>query len=309
MRSGWVAGVTRARLLLSRTIGVEHARAVAGCGTLGEGVGSLAGSAYGERVHPGASLDAAQRGVEETLLWHLRIVAGWLPSSGAGLMRALAAWFELQNIDARLAALASDGREPEPFVLGGLATAWTRIEPAHTVEEIIAAVTGSAWGEAAAWGLPTDLTVGLRVAWAQRVVEATPAAAEWVAGAGALFLARELLLAGRRADSALLRALPGMGEDALAADSLDELRAALPMQAAWALAGCNEPSELWRCELRWWDRVERDAAALLHTWGDEDVVLAAVALLAVDAQRTMRALAAAARGGRPDLVELIDGAV
>ena len=53
-----------------------------------------------------AEVVAAQRGVAETLLWHLRILAGWLPAAGAGLMRALAGWFELQNIDARLAALA-----------------------------------------------------------------------------------------------------------------------------------------------------------------------------------------------------------
>ena len=49
-------------------------------------------------------------------------------------------------------------------------------------------------------------------------------------------------------------------------------------------------------ELGWWDRVEDDAHALLRRIDDEAVVLAAVALLAVDAQRTVRALESAARG-------------
>jgi hypothetical protein len=308
VKAGWVAGVTRARLLLSRTIGPEHARAIAGCGSLDEGLRALSGSAYGERVQAGASLAAAQRGVAETLLWHLRILAGWLPAAGAGLMRVLAGWFELQNIDARLAALASDGREPPPFVLGGVATAWTRIEPARTVEELADAVARSAWGRTTVGLAADELTLGLRASWAQRVLEAASAAADWVAGAGALLLARELLVAGSRAHGEQLRQLPGVGEDALAAASLDELRSALPAQAGWPLAGMNEPSELWRAELRWWDRVEREAPLLLQTWGDE-VVLAAVALLAVDAQRTVRALESAARGGRPELVELIGGAV
>lgn len=308
MRAGWVAGVTRARLLLSRVIGADHARAVAGCRSLAEGVGVLAGSAYGERVQAGVDLVAAERGVAETLLWHLRILAGWLPAGGAGLVRALAAWFELVNIDARLAALVSDGREPSPFALGGLATAWARIEPVRTVEELADVVAGSAWGDPGGRS-PAELTLGLRVAWARRVQEAAPEAGEWVAGAGALLVARELLVAGSRARAAQLQRLPGIGERAVGAGSLEELQTALPAHAAWALAGVSDASELWRAELGWWGRAERDAPALLRTRGDEAVVLAAVALLAIDAQRTVRALRAAAYGGSPELVELVDGAV
>jgi hypothetical protein len=106
VKPAWTAGVTRARLLLSRRIGPGLANTVAGSPSLADGLAALAGSAYGERVRAGQDLGAAERGVADTLLWHLRILAGWLPTAGAALVRALAGWFELVNVDARLAALA-----------------------------------------------------------------------------------------------------------------------------------------------------------------------------------------------------------
>jgi hypothetical protein len=115
-------------------------------------------------------------------------------------------------------------------------------------------------------------------------------------------------VAGSRARAAQLGRLHGIAEEALAAGSLADMHAALPAQAAWALEGISDPAELWRAELAWWSRPERDAPALLRAWDDEPVVLAVVALLAIDAQRTVRALRAAAHGGSPDSVELFDGA-
>jgi hypothetical protein len=306
VKLGWTAGVTRARLLLGRTIGANQARDVASHGSLADAVGALAGSAYGERVRAGAELVVAERGVAETLLWHLRILAGWLPAAGANLVRALAAWFEVANIDARIAALAGDGREPSPFELGGLATAWPRIESARTVEQVAQVLALSPWGDRLGRSAP-ELSLGLRVVWARRVQEAAPGSADWVGGAAALLVARELLLGGGRERSDQLRRLPGIDAAALAAGSLDELRRALPRQAVWALVGLSEPSELWHAELRWWNRVEREARAMLRVTRDETVVLAAVALLAADARRAARALDAAAHGGRPELVELVGG--
>jgi hypothetical protein len=300
VKPGWTAGVTRARLLLSRAIGPTHASEVAASRSLGDGLGALAGSAYGERVRAGQGLVAAQRGVAETLLWHLRILAGWLPAAGAALVRALAGWFELVNIDARLAALASDGREPRPFVLGTLATAWNAAEHARTVEELARAVAGSAWAVPQA-ASPAELALGLRVAWARRVHESVPEAADWVAGAGALLAARELLVARSDRHATQLLLYPGIDQRVLAANTLPELRDALDPTARWSLSDIAEPDELWRAELGWWDRVEDDAHALLRRIDDEAVVLAAVALLAVDAQRTARALASAARGAKTEI--------
>ncbi|MGO8906543.1 MAG: hypothetical protein ACLQMH_13105 [Solirubrobacteraceae bacterium] len=247
----------------------------------------------------------------ETLLWHLRILAGWLPAEGAGLVRTLAARFELDNIDARLAALAGDGREPAPFVLGGLATAWPRVEQARTVEEIREVLAGSAWGEGSepeGPSGPAEIALGLRVAWARRVQETAPEASDWVAGAGALLLARELFVAQSRARVDQLRRLPGIGEDAVLAGSLAELSAALPARAAWALAEVKDPTELWRAELGWWSRVELDARVMARAREASTAVLAAVVLMAADAQRTVRALAAA-DGVGSESVELVVGAV
>jgi hypothetical protein len=304
VKPGWTAGVTRARLLLSRIVGAEQARAIAGRSSLDEAVAAIAGSAYGERVAERSGIVAAERRVADTLLWHLRILAGWLPAQSVGLVRALAAWFELQNIDGRLAALAGDGGEPQPFALGALATGWQAIERARSFEELAGAVAGSAWGDPGG-GSPAELALGLRVLWARRVDEVAPEAADWVAGAGALLAARELFVARSGGRLAQLRRLPGIGEAPLGAGSIEELRAVLHPQAAWALAGVREPGELWRAELGWWSRVEGDAIALLRRWGDETAVLAAVARLAVDAQRMAWALEAAAHGGDPELVELV----
>jgi hypothetical protein len=131
-------------------------------------------------------------------------------------------------------------------------------------------------------------------------------AAEWAAGAGALLAARELLVAGASEHARLLGRLPGVSRDALAAVSLHDLQAAVPRQAAWALEGVRDPADLWRAELRWWDRVERDAARLARSQRDEQAVVGIVALLAVDAERTVRALRTAAGGGLGELGKLVD---
>ncbi len=307
MKPGWTAGVTRGRLLLDRMLGPEQARAIATRPSLDTAVSAIAASAYGERVRPQADLVSARRGVADTLLWHLRVLAGWLPPTGAGLIRALAAWFELQNIDARVAALVGDGRQPPPFALGALATAWPTIDRARTIDDLIAAVARSAWGDPGGHS-PAELVLGLRVQWARRVLEAAPRAGDWVAGAGALLVARELFVEDSRARAVQLRRLPGIGERPLAAASLDELRGRLGPDAAWALAETTDPGELWRAELGWWSRVESEAIALLRRWDDVPSVLGAVACLGADAQRVARALETAARGGDPALVELVDAA-
>jgi hypothetical protein len=296
VKPAWTAGVTRARLLLRRTVGPELAGTLAASTSLADGLAALTGTAYGERVRAGQDLASAQRGVADTLLWHLRVLAGWLPAAGVALVRALAAWFELANLDARLASLAGDGREPEPFALGALSTAWATAEQAHSVEQLADALATSPWSIRRAHS-PAELSITLRVAWARRVQESAPEAAAWVAGAGSLLVARERLVARSNAHVDQLRRYPGIDDRALSADTLAELRDGLDPGAGWALGTVADASELWRAELAWWDRVEDDSRLLLRRIDDEAVVLAAVALLAVDAERTARALQSAAQGG------------
>jgi len=202
-----------------------------------------------------------------------------------------------------MAALAGDGREPQPFDLGGLASAWPRLERARTSEQLREGIAGSVWGVRPE-PPESELALALRVAWARRVQEAAPEAGDWVAGACALLAARELFLGAGHEHVGQLRRLPWIGEPALRAGSLQEMRAALPAPAAWALADTHDPADLWRAELGWWGRVEGDAGALLRGRAPHGAVLGAVALLAVDARRTARALAAA-QSGDAELREIV----
>ncbi len=293
---GWVAGSVRARHLLARRFGREAALALAGSTSLEEAVSVLAGTAYGRSVRPGMDLAAAQRALGETALWHVRVLAGWTPPRGLEPVRALAAWFELANIEDRLAYLAG-GEMPAPFALGGLATVWPRLAAAQSAAEVRTALVGSPWGDPGADD-PAAIGLGLRIAWARRVLGAVEEAVDWAAGAVALLLARELFLAGRSAGLLAARRPPGVGSAWPRASSLGALREALPPQAAWALSGVDEPGELWRGEAAWWRRVEQDGARLAREpHMGRATVIGCVVLLGVDAWRTAGALESAARGG------------
>ncbi|MFE5588253.1 hypothetical protein ACFQ87_44480, partial [Kitasatospora sp. NPDC056531] len=69
MAAGWVAGVTRARGLLSRCLGHRGARELAAAGTLTEAVRRLAATPYRRFPPPDPDLAEAQRAVSATLLW------------------------------------------------------------------------------------------------------------------------------------------------------------------------------------------------------------------------------------------------
>ena len=116
---GWVAGSVRARHLLARRLGRSDAWALARVPSLDAALERLAGSPYGRRCRLGLSLADAQRAVAGTALWHVRVLAGWTPPRGLEPVRALAAWFEIANVDDRLAYLA--GAEPRCSARGAAA--------------------------------------------------------------------------------------------------------------------------------------------------------------------------------------------
>jgi len=307
MSTAWVAGSVRAKAMARRRLGVAATRAVARLPDLQTAVGSLAGTPYGHDVRVDQTLAEAQHAVGATLLWHLRVLAGWVPREGADMLRILAGAFEIANVDEHLQALR--GRPTEkPFRLGTLATAWGRLATTTSVDEMRDVLTASAWGA------PGDdnaaaLHLGLRLSWAARVQAGVPGTGAWAAGAAALLVARETFVARRRLSTASVRpveALLGLGwQDAR---TLADFAAALPPEARWVVADVGSVDALWRAEAAWWRRVEHDGFSLLRRpeFGAAALVGSA-AVLAADAWQVRAALEAAARGGQAS--EVFDGVV
>ncbi|MEU6973192.1 hypothetical protein AB0A71_36830 [Kitasatospora aureofaciens] len=289
--------MTRARGLLSRRLGLDGARELATAAGLGEALRVLAVTPYRRFLPPEPDLAEAQRAVSATLLWHLRVLAGWLPRSGAQAVRALAAGFETANVEDLLRSFT--GAPPRrPYALGALATAWRRAAHARTPEELRAALAASAWGDPGGTD-PATVAMALRMSAARRVADTVPPARRWALGRASLLTARTLFVVGRP--------LPGnagrhasrlLGPAAVAAGSLEELRRALPADARWALDGIEAAADLWRAETRWWTVLDGEGRDLLRgtQYGPAPVV-GAVAALSVDAWRVRAALELAAHGG------------
>jgi hypothetical protein len=286
-------------------MGPAPALALARSSSAAEALALLTAGPYGRRGDVGADVATAQRSIAAMTLLHLRLLAGWLPPGAVGLVRSLAGWFELANIEDRLAYLL--GHEPgHPFELGSLTLAWPAVARAQTPGDVREALARSAWGDPGSEE-PADVHLSLRVAWARRVAAEVPEAAAWVGGALAVFVARLLLRdAGTARSATVLTSILDTGWSR--AMTVEALARSLPADAAWALEGIDGPEDLWRAEVAWWARVERDAEAMVgrHREGRHAVV-GVIALLAADARRAAAALEAAARGGG-DLYEEIVGA-
>jgi hypothetical protein len=293
----------RAGSLARRRLGAAAARGLAASASLEGATAVLAATPYRHGVRAGQDLAGAQRGVTITLLWHLRVLAGWLPRDGERMLRLLAGWFEIANVDDLLQRLAGRPAE-EPLQLGALATTWPRCAHARSAAELRTTLATSPWGDPGG-ATAREVQLGMRLSWAARLSR-LDRAAPWAAGAAALLVARERFVAGRDLPATPRRqATRLLGQKALAATSLAELRRRLPDPAGWVLAGIEDPVDLWRAEAGWWSRVERDGFQLLDAarFGAAPV-LGAVAVLSADAQRVRAALELAARGGRP--LEVLD---
>ncbi len=267
MSAGWVAGCVRARALVRSRTDTGVARRLAACGSLAEALHLLAATPYGANIRRDPTLAAAQHEVAATLLWDLRVLAGWLPRDGVRLLRTLGGWFEIANVDELLQSIAGRSAGPE-FRLGALATAWPRLRQAANAGELRTALAASAWQDP---GQQTAraIRLGMRVRWTARIAELGEPARTWAAGAAALLAA-------------------------------GEVAAPVPARACWVLAGITSPDGLWRAETALMARVERDGLRLLHAPGlDSGVVLGAVAVMACHAWRIRAALELAARGGTP----------
>ena len=251
MTGDWTAVAVRARGLSARRLGRAEARGLARSGSLAEAVGILSHTPYGRDVRPGMDLAPAEHAVFSTLLWHLRVLAGWAPSRGLDRVRLLAAGFEIANVVGHLPRASSEARAIRPpYALGALTTAWGTISRAASGEEVRRALATSAWGDPGGSEIPV-VGAALQVAWARRVAFGVPEARSWARIFAGLILARMLAAGappapGGGIDRNLRLLLGGRWEGATA---LGDLARTLPT-AAHALAGGRAAGDLWRAGAR-----------------------------------------------------------
>lgn len=298
MTAAWVAGSVRAKAMTQRRLGTATIRSLAESRTAAEALMTLSRGPYGHDVRTDQTIAEAQRGVVDTVIWNIRVLAGWLPRDGATMLRALVGGAEVVNLHDHLLRL-SGVETPRPYRLGGLATAWSRLASAGSAEEVRRVLATSSWGDPQA-DTPGDIVLTMRTVLADRVISAVPSSLPWSAGATALLVARELFMSRRPLPrQAALTAARVIGSTAMAATTLAGFVEALPPAARWALAGIDDPIDLWRAEARWWTRVERDGVAMIRgSSAGPEVAVGAVAMMAVDAWRVRAALEVAARGGK-----------
>jgi len=300
----WVGADVRAIAMSRRTIGRVGAASIAGCPDLATALAELQSSPYARDIRPADDLAAAQRAVACTLLWNVRVLAGWVPASGVGMLRIAMAWFEILNLEARLRP--ADRATAAPlFDMGSLATTpggAESITPGNVLERLRAT-----W-----WGAPSNdslwaVGLAMRSRLVDRASAGVPGARAWAAGAAALIVARERVVAGNQLPPDVRHNLAHtLGQQALEGDTVDSLRERLPERARWVLNSVTSTEDLWRAESGWWARVEADGRELLRrsSFGPEPVV-GAVAVMAADAWRVRAALHAAALGGATEAFDAL----
>jgi hypothetical protein len=306
MSAGWVAGTVRAKAMARRALGVDAARQLAASTSLGEAQRQLQATPFRSAAETRLSLDEAQHAVAATILWDMRVLAGWLPRDGVSLLRLLAGWFEIANVDELLQALAGRPSGAE-FQLGALATAWPRLREASSAPEVRHVLAASAWGDPGG-DTDRDIRLGMRTRWAARIAASGDRARGWAAEAAALMApaqpsapasakpggsdtaqgraraVSDLVSPGRRGPAAAARPRPPRPASGLAAE---------PVRAAPLHA------DSWQAEAGWWRQVEHEGRALLRSSAtSSEPVLGAVIVMAADARRVRAALGCAARGGR-----------
>jgi len=302
MSADWVAASVRARSMAQRRVGAGGSRRLAEQHSLADALLMLADTGYADRLAGCTDLAVAERATRDTVLWQLRVLAGWMPARGTRLVRAAAGAFERDNIVALARRLDGGAAADNPFDLGALATVWPRLRTVASAEELAEALRSSPWGDPGSDGAGSGGTAALRdvltLVWLRRLAAVASAARPWVEAACVLIAARILLVdAAVPAPRILQLVRPILGRTWETAGNLAELRASLPLSAQPVLRGIEAPEELWRADAGMRAAVEVDGFRLLRgSQPGPDVVLGAIAVLAMDAWRVRAALAAAAVG-------------
>jgi hypothetical protein len=305
MTAGWVAAQVRSRGLVQHCLGPERTRQLAEAGSLRLALDVLGTTAYAKQLRPDLDLAGAGRAVAGSVLWNLRVLAGWSPPLGASRLRVLAGAFELANLRGELARLEAH-EAPHPYELGSFATV-PRLSSVTTVSELRSALAGSPWGDPGA-SERSALVLGLEMALAHRVAEDVPEAAGWATTYAALVFARCLAsgVSFEPGTPTATHARAVLGERLVQARSLRELSEGLPRHSAWLLVDVSGPEDLWAAEAAWWHRLWSEGLVLVMRGRPEPAAtVGAVAALAADAWRVRGALEVASRQGRG--AEVLDG--
>lgn len=227
MSAGWVAVSVRAGSMTRSCLDRDRARALAASPKLQSALAALNATQYRHQVQAGQTLAQAQRAVTSTLLWNLRVLAGWAPRHGVTVLRALAGEAEISNVVDHLQRLAGS-EAPPPYQLGGLATTWPRLSRTASSGEVRSVLATSPWGDPGG-STPDEVGMSMRASLYDRLVGTAPATAPWAAGATLLLVAREVLGERRGLPSpARLWASRVIGTAALPAPTVAGLRASAP---------------------------------------------------------------------------------
>ena len=289
MPLSWVAAEVRARLLAQHRLGRANARELARSTSLEDALDRLRDTPYAHPLEGADGLANAQHRLAASVLWNMRVLAGWLPPGGAEPLRVLAAWFEIANVQARLAYFQGPG-PPAAFELGTLETASRRLAITAGPAEMRQVLARSAWGDPGGEE-PAAILSWMRAAWYRRFHALVPEAAGWADAALVLWCARA------RFGPAPGFKIPSVHVPAPDATSPAEMAAMLPGRLAWVVDGLGAQDRLWVGEARWWRRVEQDSIRMLSGWRPgPGTAVATAALLAADAWRIRAVLGAVARG-------------
>ncbi|KFF61017.1 hypothetical protein JF66_00675 [Cryobacterium sp. MLB-32] len=297
MSAGWIAASVRARSMAERRVGAGLCHTISMHTSPAPALALLSGTMYGERLAACTSPVEYERATQNTVLWQLRVLAGWLPASGTRLVRALAAGFERDNILALEGTFTSAAETPEYFDLGVLSTAWPRLRNAQSTAQLRDGLRLTPWGDAGTDG-QTSLADVLTVTWLSRLASAAPASRPWAQMAVGLCGAR-MVLVDRSVPSSRFRhwVRPLLGTAWESATTMADMKVALPPTARKLLDGLDHPDELWRAEVRCRLRMEDDAFRMLRVSpAGPDTVLASLTVLQSDSWRLRAALFAADRG-------------
>ncbi len=300
MSAGWVAATLRGRSFLRGGIGIGGARELAEQPSWEWARGRL-GDVVPHRLPDDADRATARRAALDSCVWQLRVLAGWLPPSGAPLARLAAAPAEIAALADHRARLESTSRATPPaapLALGSLGIAWPRAAATSTPAALRELLARSVWGDPGGTS-EAELALALRLAFAARVRQQGGALARpWAAGAAAVVVAREQLVFGRSVNAATARRADLLlGSGWRDPGSVPAMTARLPRDARWVLDGVEDGDQLWQAEVAWVRRVASDARPVVAAGRpDRDTVVALLALLLVDLWLTEVAIESAARG-------------